>query len=439
ASRRLCGNNGGQHFLIGAILVKVAHALCRPLPQRDQKTSIPSSCASTKVTFTLFTAASMVIVSLLLEAIVIPVIGFGSPISQGYIRLCQQWTLLLAVILMCGVAYRRAIALQSAWPRVKPIAQVSTGAFLFLAISTRGMATVFEVQAVTLQVSPFQTMWIRQVMRSVLNASAAVYMMFMEGVVTVLIFWLISWRGGIKAPTICAAGEQLGVTQVETAGSTTLRKWYLCSPSARLRIIFSALISLVFVAQAILQVLNIWGIMAFAPFWTVGWSLFFIRLFEFRIELGSGSRRLPRPDASRDESQRVDDLHLFAQMQRQNKLASRPLDSGRPAIDLPIVSCCQAGASKDLTRIESRGQPTATANGPLSDALSSEISEEIVIICESPVASSISPWSPSPPPGIASRAAPAWELLLDVANQRWDGSLELGAHVRVERNQHQQG
>ncbi|ORZ40313.1 hypothetical protein BCR44DRAFT_1424810 [Catenaria anguillulae PL171] len=406
----MVATSAANQLLLGAVLLKAIQSMCRP----GNSEAEPSS--SSTVSSTLYIATAFLSLSMILESVSLPMIGFGNPGGQGIVRIIQAWVLLFAIILIAAVAHRRAMAIQIAWPRGKIVTYLATGTFLMCAIATRIMSTYYEARSISRQTSPFQTIFARQIARTIVNIAAALYVLYMEGFVTAVIFFYHEGHATRVPRTSMlnemmhgsAAGSHMSPQppqKVQTPRSKRQRqvaKWkrrFCGTSNARYRITFAILLSLIFFIQAVLQSLNFWGITFFSPFYTMGWALFLIRLFEFRIEL----------ETNKSPSATLQDLARF---QATPHVQPSALSSPACQLGMPL-------APHQTPHHHVPASPSAPDQGQHASSHGASFASSRTI---SLVSSSSPESSKATSPQSESHA---WDMLHDIANQRWEGELQV--------------
>ncbi|KAI9183888.1 hypothetical protein H9P43_002940 [Blastocladiella emersonii ATCC 22665] len=271
--------------LVGALLLQMAYAACAGAPRG-------------RIGLAMHTAGALLAVSMSLDAWAVPIVGYGRRRGQNLVRMAVAWMQLVAIVLISGVMVRRSLAIRVAMPFAVLAARVLTGAFLVILLTVRVLGTMVEVQSFVDDVSPFARVGSRQVLRTLINCASAVYVLYMETFISSVIFSYREGRHGTaarrRAQQRLRAQQQAGgdprrprLARAKSLTQRVRRRARRCwaSPTSRLRLLYSVAITFFFLLQAALQLLNLYGLTWFTPFYGFAWTLVLVRQFEFRLEL----------------------------------------------------------------------------------------------------------------------------------------------------------
>ncbi|KAI9183889.1 hypothetical protein H9P43_002941 [Blastocladiella emersonii ATCC 22665] len=259
-------------LMLGALLLQVAKAVCAGLPW-----------AGGRLARAMLAAAGFQIAALVVQGVVLPRFASGSP-RNTMAASVQAWLQATAVLIMAYICYRRALAIGVARPWVPRVAKALTVTFCAITLFARAASFSYELDAFTGAAMPdaaATTTVLRLWARFVINMAALVFLAFMETYVTSVI---VQYRyravdaGAVPSSSAVATGRRRKKT--ESPRARPLRIY-----SARLRIVYSAVILVLFLAQGVLQVVNLVAPGVPSPLYLVGWSLVLYRILIFREEL----------------------------------------------------------------------------------------------------------------------------------------------------------
>ncbi|KAI9218932.1 hypothetical protein BC828DRAFT_387329 [Blastocladiella britannica] len=191
----------------------------------------------------------------------------------------------LALVMVISLRRARAVAVVAprAAHRVVPALAFAVLLVTFVSRALNLLVTAVDLDDKLGSVSDGDVWVATSILWSVASQLAAAFVMVSEGYITsVIARCRKTTTGGYRERPVSRLASDAGI--IARAAHAVLGRWPK-STSTRVRLYYSALICGMFLANAVLTFVGMFGTFRFAPFLMSGWSLVLIRIYEFRSEL----------------------------------------------------------------------------------------------------------------------------------------------------------